>query len=1001
MTFRGDQSNKGWYIWENQLYALVELDAPKGYTKDPSVTYWRFIIASDGIAHYEDSIYRSGEEMRIANFPEAGLLIQKSVTGIDLTEEQIAAIQFEITDPDNNKTNLTFNQFVNGEYKIKDGFKTGTYTVVEKAMAPEGYGLVPSVLSIWTETEEGKSVTKTAGGTVSQEDEYTIATGTINVTDNSKEYTVSFLNKYTSASVTVVKVGEKNDPLAGAVFELKKGDDVIGTKTSVADAGGISFTGLSVGTYTLTEVTAPEGYIALSSPMTFVVNDDNTITWQGETTPSEAVVFKNSTKTVTIKNEKETKIKVTKVWAEEDGKTTPVKVKLYRTKDTLTLKDFTVNSDWSNTKYADYKVIEGSTVRIAFDLPEEPQYDLSFNGASVKAVSEGGNRYHYDLEVLQSSGHDAGIMAQTGAASNIVVTITLPASMNKTLVAEESTNNNTVEFVELNRADAAGNVYTYWVEEETPTGRYIVSYDNNYVTYESSSMDITITNTPEEEQEGLIEVQKVWLDDTGKTVSNSGKPEIELVLWKKKDTSATRTGHVKVIYGRDKDTKDAKNILVDQDYNVGKYVLLTDELDNGTGYKWYPYYQIYDGTSLQYVSNGQATVNGVAFTLTTSGVVIMIEENEGYVDQVNARISEASGDSGSTPGESDNGTVRVTTFDPIKLNVGNDFYWSTTLTDTDGYVYYVKEKEVSGYTASYTYTPAGSTTATTENENMTQGITKGKITVSNKPNDDTPKTSVTLKKEWPNGDGEVSSISYELYRTTTQPEEKTVSVTYKGYSEAKTETETIDGHEVTVTTPRTLGTQTKSGITLQKGSAVRVFITRAYTSDHTEWGITAEPASAANVGTLQTNGTFTIGNVTYYEYYYDVVINENCTLNVSYGNADPSQFLEPLIDVVKPADLGEPVRTGAITGSSWTATEGNLPITAPDGFTYYYYVYETGLNSSNTTKRFETRYTSAVAGNAKDCTITISNVLRPELTWIGVQKVWDKSVTDPESSISI
>ena len=54
-------------------------------------------------------------------------------------------------------------------------------------------------------------------------------------------------------------VSEHGDPLAGGVFVLKQGDNIVQRATSDAN-GVVTFTGLAAGTYTLEQETAPLGY---------------------------------------------------------------------------------------------------------------------------------------------------------------------------------------------------------------------------------------------------------------------------------------------------------------------------------------------------------------------------------------------------------------------------------------------------------------------------------------------------------------------------------------------------------------------------------------------------------------------------------------------------------------------------------------------------------------------------------------------------------------------
>lgn len=80
-----------------------------------------------------------------------------------------------------------------------------------------------------------------------------------------------------------------NKGLAGAEFELKDSDgNLVATLTSGED-GYVTYEGLKAGTYTLTEITAPEGYVKSDKPLTITLPDD-----ADETTLIAAVKFANS-----------------------------------------------------------------------------------------------------------------------------------------------------------------------------------------------------------------------------------------------------------------------------------------------------------------------------------------------------------------------------------------------------------------------------------------------------------------------------------------------------------------------------------------------------------------------------------------------------------------------------------------------------------------------------------------------------------------------------------
>ncbi|MCD7920252.1 MAG: LPXTG cell wall anchor domain-containing protein, partial [Clostridiales bacterium] len=134
---------------------------------------------------------------------------------------------------------------------------------------------------------------------------------------------LAFTNSYEepTAGITILKVDADNNSttLSGAEFTLTTSttDTESGNTTTTyysADGksssekitlttdsdGEISITGLSTGTYTLTEVTAPDGYNLLTEEVTItVVNGSVTVSYDEN---SSYVSYDSSTMTITIKN---------------------------------------------------------------------------------------------------------------------------------------------------------------------------------------------------------------------------------------------------------------------------------------------------------------------------------------------------------------------------------------------------------------------------------------------------------------------------------------------------------------------------------------------------------------------------------------------------------------------------------------------------------------------------------------------------------------------------
>ena len=128
-----------------------------------------------------------------------------------------------------------------GEHTI-DNLLYGTY-YVQEITAPAGY-ILANTLS------QSVTIEKTA------------AHGTITMTNE----------KYTAGAITIKKVDENGNPLAGAEFMLLP----VGVKKTTGENGEAIFDGLTEGTYTITETEAPTGYGKLEGYVTVNIEANGT-----------------------------------------------------------------------------------------------------------------------------------------------------------------------------------------------------------------------------------------------------------------------------------------------------------------------------------------------------------------------------------------------------------------------------------------------------------------------------------------------------------------------------------------------------------------------------------------------------------------------------------------------------------------------------------------------------------------------------------------------------
>ena len=170
--------------------------------------------------------YNSGEALVfITNTPDSGLGTV-SFKKLGEGKEQIGGGTFQLWKKNEGSDDwITDFSTVNGSW-TSSPIKYGTYYVKE-ITAPQGYIL---------DSKPSAEITikKTA------------AHGTITMTNE----------KYTAGSITVKKVDENGNPLAGAEFMLSPGGN-----SEITGANGIAaFEGLAEGTYTILETKSPTGY---------------------------------------------------------------------------------------------------------------------------------------------------------------------------------------------------------------------------------------------------------------------------------------------------------------------------------------------------------------------------------------------------------------------------------------------------------------------------------------------------------------------------------------------------------------------------------------------------------------------------------------------------------------------------------------------------------------------------------------------------------------------
>lgn len=228
-------SDEAGYVTAEDLapgrYYFLELEAPSGYIRNTEKI--PFIIeesALDGPVAVD-----AGE---LLNYKGSATLKKTSPEGKGLAGAVFALY--------NEEGALLIDGLTSGEDGILhlEQLAPGRYTLVE-TKAPEGYVRTTEIFTLEIVDEaEGQPETV--------------------LMENILNY---------QGSVLLQKVSEEGNPLAGAVFELLRGEESMGLYQT-DELGQILVENLIPGEYTFRETEAPEGYIIDKTPLMFTVSDE-------------------------------------------------------------------------------------------------------------------------------------------------------------------------------------------------------------------------------------------------------------------------------------------------------------------------------------------------------------------------------------------------------------------------------------------------------------------------------------------------------------------------------------------------------------------------------------------------------------------------------------------------------------------------------------------------------------------------------------------------------
>lgn len=199
-------------------------------------------------------------------------VITNTITGIDyhltLTKEDangnsLAGATFKLAGTNVSGTNVssTTESTAVGLISFDQKLSPGTYTITE-TKAPAGYKKNNEVISFTI--NDDYSITSNSGLIESQGPDTT-----------NKKYNIVFnnvKNDLKAFDLTITKKGVLSSNLKGAIFKIEGQNAYLNTGTT-DDEGKLSFSTLTPGTYTLTEETAPEGYMKLTKPIKVDISD--------------------------------------------------------------------------------------------------------------------------------------------------------------------------------------------------------------------------------------------------------------------------------------------------------------------------------------------------------------------------------------------------------------------------------------------------------------------------------------------------------------------------------------------------------------------------------------------------------------------------------------------------------------------------------------------------------------------------------------------------------
>ena len=280
-VLQGHEGDRGWVLWKDYKYRLIETKAPDGYILD--TTPHEFTFSQELAANDPNVTYcENGGELTIKNKPIEIEISKVSLTG----NEELAGAELKIT-KGSDETGELVESWTSGkeaEDKNEDGsakphkvkLVAGTYTLSE-GKAPTGYDTASKIT--FTVNLDG-TVTSTTAGAVDGKK--------VTMKDALIEREIE-ISKVDAADGVTELAGAKLQITdeAGNIVKDKAGNELSWTTGESAEEQNEDGSAkphkvkLVAGTYILKEVSAPFGYLMADS-ITFTVGLDGTLSSKAE-----------------------------------------------------------------------------------------------------------------------------------------------------------------------------------------------------------------------------------------------------------------------------------------------------------------------------------------------------------------------------------------------------------------------------------------------------------------------------------------------------------------------------------------------------------------------------------------------------------------------------------------------------------------------------------------------------------------------------------------------